>query len=235
MISIFDNAEHVMYALLFIDNKWTNFNLDCPRISTPFTQYPLFFSNFRIAEFSTEEMSDEESFVILGSSPTPSMEQYNGDNTSMMTKPNALQNGSLISENMMQSSTQTIQNFSLLNPSSLSLSAHSENANLKNDSLVKSLENNDDMQVTNEVVSSASGVDFAEKFLMGEIPADSLKVSNKHFNLKKRKRCVCVSTHRNFGTQVKCLFKISIVTTQITSGEILFAHIAWDIFYLEGI
>lgn len=115
-------------------------------------------------------MSDEESsFVILGSTPTPSMEQYNGHENSIVPE-----NGSSMTADMMQSSTQTMKNFSLLNSSlnSPSLSA-SNGDNLKNESLV----NSKDFQ-TSQLIMQASGADFAEQFLMGEIPVDSMKVSN---------------------------------------------------------
>lgn len=119
-------------------------------------------------------MSDEESsFVILGSTPTPSMEHYNGHEDSMVKE-----NGSSINANVMQSSTQTMKNFSLINPSLNSPSLSATNGdNLKNDSLVNSLVNKENQLMNQSGVSSASGNDFAEQFLMGEIPADSMKVS----------------------------------------------------------
>lgn len=121
-------------------------------------------------------MSDEESsFVILGSTPTPSMEQYDGLENSTTNEV-----ASSISANMMQSSTQTIKNYSLLHSSlnSPSLSAATNGDNSTSDSLVNSTINKD-FQWTPPVMqsSTASGADFAEQFLMGEIPADSLKVS----------------------------------------------------------
>lgn len=120
-------------------------------------------------------MSDEESsFVILGSTPTPSMEHYNGHENSIVEK-----NGSSINSNVMQSSTQTMKNFSLINPSLNSPSLSVTNGdNLKNDSLVNSLGNKDNPLTNSNGVSMASGNDFAEQFLLGEIPADSMKVSN---------------------------------------------------------
>lgn len=119
-------------------------------------------------------MSDEESsFVILGSTPTPSMEQYNGHDSSM-TK----ENGASNTANMMQSSTQTIKNFSLLHSSFNSPSLSATNVdNPKNDSLVNSMGNKDYL-VTQPMASTASGGDFAEQFLLGEIPVESLKVSS---------------------------------------------------------
>lgn len=119
-------------------------------------------------------MSDEESsFVILGSTPTPSMEQYNDGHETSITK----ENGSSISGNMMQSSTQTIKNFSLLNSSLNSPLLSATNIdNLKNDSLVNSIGNNNNQMTQPMEASTASGGDFAEQFLLGEIPAESLKV-----------------------------------------------------------
>ncbi|KAG4066977.1 hypothetical protein HA402_007725 [Bradysia odoriphaga] len=123
---------------------------------------------------------DESSFVILGSTPTPSMEQYNGHEHSM-----AKENGSITS-NVMQSSTQTMQNFSLVNSlllNSPSLSAaHADNTN--GDSPVNSVAGNEGNPLTQSMMkaSTASGNDFAEQFLLGEIPADSLKYNIwKHF------------------------------------------------------
>ncbi len=118
---------------------------------------------------------DESSFVILGSTPTPSMEQYNGHENSMTNE-----NRSSITANMMQSSTQTMKNFSLVNStlSNLpSLSATNTDNSKTNDSLVNPTEIKDN-QMTQSIMraSTASGNDFAEQFLMGEIPPDSLKV-----------------------------------------------------------
>lgn len=122
-------------------------------------------------------MSDEESsFVILGSTPTPSMEQYNDGHETSITKENGSSNGSSISANMMQSSTQTIKNFSLLNSSLNSPSLSANVDNLKNDSLVNSIGNNNIQMTQPMEASTASGGDFAEQFLLGEIPAESLKV-----------------------------------------------------------
>lgn len=131
---------------------------------------------FLFSTCSFNKMSDEESsFVILGSTPTPSMEQYDGLENSTTNDV-----ASSINANMMQSSTQTIKNYSLLQSSlnSPSLSAATNGDNSKNDSLVNSTIVKD-FQLTPPVMqsSTASGGDFAEQFLMGEIPADSLKVS----------------------------------------------------------
>ncbi|XP_037046614.1 NF-kappa-B essential modulator isoform X2 [Bradysia coprophila] len=123
---------------------------------------------------------DESSFVILGSTPTPSMEQYNGHEHSM-----AKESGSITS-NVMQSSTPTMQNFSLvssllMNSPSLS-AAHTDNLN--GDSPVNSVAVNEGNPLTQSMMKAptASGNDFAEQFLMGEIPADSLKYNIwKHF------------------------------------------------------
>lgn len=115
---------------------------------------------------------DESSFVILGSTPTPSMEQYNGH-----------ENSSSITSNMMQSSTQTMKNFSLVNSNSLtnspSLSATKTDSLKANDSLVNPTVVKDN-QMTSSIMraSTTSTNDFAEQFLMGEIPAGSLKVSD---------------------------------------------------------
>lgn len=107
--------------------------------------------------------------MILGSSPTPSMEQYNGHENSMAK--------SSITASVMQSSTQTMKTFSLLNTPSLSAStANIKSNNFKNDSLDKSI-GNEASQLTHPNEASGSGSDFAEQFLMGEIPADSMKVS----------------------------------------------------------
>lgn len=123
-------------------------------------------------------MSDEESsFVILGSTPTPSMEQYTGHESST-TKENVIENGSSIAANMMQS-TQTITNFSLLNPSLNSPSLSTTKKDSYED--YESFRSSVNYKPTNGLeASTASGGDFAEQFLLGEIPADSLKVSVKY-------------------------------------------------------
>lgn len=114
-------------------------------------------------------MSDEESsFVILGSTPTPSMEQYNGHENSITNETVSSVNHG----NMMQSSTQTIKNFSLLH--SLSLSA-TNGDNPKNDAPVNSMGKRD-FQLTQSAMEGSTA-SVAEQFLMGEVPADSLKVS----------------------------------------------------------
>lgn len=113
---------------------------------------------------------DESSFVILGSTPTPSMEQYNGHDHSMTNE-----NGSIAS-NVMQSSGQTTQNFSLVRSPPLSI-AHADN-NVNGDSLGDSASSvNKANPLVQSTISTASGNDFAEQFLLGEIPADSLKAS----------------------------------------------------------
>lgn len=143
-------------------NEYTNVPLD------HFTDALKFSPN----AVQTIEMSDDESsFVILGSTPTPSMEQYNGDVHSM-TKENG-------SSNSMLSSTQTIKTFDTVNSLVTSqLSANKKTDSLKNDSPGNPMENKDKpLQPSIMSTSTASKADFAEQFLLGEIPADSLKVS----------------------------------------------------------
>ncbi|KAJ6633002.1 NF-kappa-B essential modulator, partial [Pseudolycoriella hygida] len=116
-----------------------------------------------------------DSFVILGSTPTPSMEQWsNGEEHDIS---DSEQNGSSFSSNVMQASKETVKHYSIVDFNAESLSATNTKAKgdnfTKNGSLSYSISNGNSQQIM--TTSNSSGAAFAERFLLGEIPADLLK------------------------------------------------------------
>lgn len=175
-------------------------------------------------------ISDEESFVILGTSPTPSMESFNqnkNDNTKSI-KSNYDEKNSTLQENKKDllssvSSTNSDGNFSLLTHSTIK-NNHSIVISENRDKNDKNQINNDEQEKENKTSLNSSSYKFGFESISKDkntiiIPTtDVFSTAKSETSLNASKKDVCESVKSNSLLQFSSL-KNSSVQLQLSNNN----------------